>query len=76
MNPQFNEIGSQFAAHYYSTFDADRTQLATMYNEASIFTYGGSQLMGQVPIMTHITQVRSSLPGAGLAVSRMLDPES
>lgn len=31
INPQFENIGKQFAEHYYRTYDTDRSQLAPMY---------------------------------------------
>eukprot|EP00040_Diaphanoeca_grandis_P011244 m.57586 g.57586 ORF g.57586 m.57586 type:complete len:129 (+) comp22410_c0_seq1:79-465(+) len=56
MNPQFNEIGQAFVKQYYATFDADRTQLASFYNEYSLFTFEGTSVMGRESIMKHITE--------------------
>ena len=59
MNPQFAEIGQQFIAQYYQLFDSNRSQLASMYNEASVFTFEGTQFMGQASIMQHLCEVRA-----------------
>ena len=62
MNPQFAEVAQGFIGHYYQTFDADRSQLLSMYNESSVFTFEGQQIMGRDAIMQHLTQVRARAP--------------
>ncbi|KAK0628929.1 hypothetical protein B0T17DRAFT_614780 [Bombardia bombarda] len=37
---------AQFVAHYYTTFDADRANLAGLYRENSMLTFESSQAMG------------------------------
>ena len=59
MGDQFEEVGTQFVAHYYQTFDTDRSQLAVLYNENSICSYEGTQMKGQVSV-----GMRSSRPRA------------
>jgi ketosteroid isomerase-like protein len=56
MNPEFAALGQQFVGHYYPTFDADRSQLVSLYNESSVCTYEGTQIMGRDAIMQHLTQ--------------------
>ena len=52
MGDQFEEVGNQFVAHYYTTFDEDRSQLAVLYNENSICSYEGNQMKGQASFPT------------------------
>jgi len=54
LNPQFKEIGEQFAKQYYIFFDdpAARPQLASLYSpEHSLMSFEGSQHMGAQKIM-------------------------
>ena len=37
MNPQFNDVGSAFAKHYYETFDANRANLRILYVSTRLF---------------------------------------
>ncbi|KAK4454135.1 nuclear transport factor 2 [Podospora aff. communis PSN243] len=46
----FNEIAKQFVAHYYTTFDTDRKNLAPLYREGSMLTFQSDQLMGAASI--------------------------
>ncbi|KAJ4398450.1 Nuclear transport factor 2 [Neurospora sp. IMI 360204] len=48
----------QFVAHYYTTFDADRKNLAGLYRENSMLTFEGSQSLGA----QGITEKLASLP--------------
>ena len=58
MNPQFNEIGTAFANHYYTTFPHHtRANLQSLFNEQSLLTWEGKpapQFMGMSNIMTHL----------------------
>ena len=53
MGDDFEEVGTQFANHYFTTFDGDRMQLAALYNDESICTYEGKQMKGQVGTHMH-----------------------
>ncbi|KAK4229459.1 nuclear transport factor 2 [Podospora fimiseda] len=46
----FSAIATQFVSHYYTTFDADRTQLAALYREGSMLTFQSSQSLGAASI--------------------------
>lgn len=42
----FEEVGNQFAQHYYTTFCSDRSQLVGLYRDSSLVTWSGEQLSG------------------------------
>ena len=42
----FQEIGTQFVTHYYSTFTSNRQGVAGLYSDQSCLTYEGEQFMG------------------------------
>ncbi|KAK3303302.1 uncharacterized protein B0T15DRAFT_539790 [Chaetomium strumarium] len=42
----FQGIATQFVDHYYKTFDADRSGLASLYRENSMLTFQDSQHLG------------------------------
>ncbi|XP_074275225.1 nuclear transport factor 2B-like [Silene latifolia] len=44
MNPE--EIARAFVEHYYSTFDTNRSGLASLYQENSMLTFEGQPFMG------------------------------
>jgi hypothetical protein len=52
----FNAIGAGFIQQYYGVFSTDRSQLAGVYRDTSLVTYGGAQLYGTDAIMTHFCE--------------------
>jgi len=55
-NPK--EIASQFVKHYYSTFDANRAALGSLYVPQSMLSFEGNDLQG----VDQISQKLMSLP--------------
>ncbi|XP_027245075.1 nuclear transport factor 2 [Cricetulus griseus] len=49
--PIWEQIGSSFIQHYYQLFDNDRTQLGTIYIDASSFTWEGQHFQGKAVIV-------------------------
>ena len=47
----FEEVGKQFVNHYYTVFDTQRDQLASLYTDQSMLTYEGEQFLGVQQIM-------------------------
>ena len=37
----FQDVGSQFIAHYYASLTSDRAALAKLYTDESMLTYEG-----------------------------------
>ncbi|XP_002810462.1 nuclear transport factor 2 [Pongo pygmaeus] len=56
--PVWEPIGSSFNQHYYQLFDNDRTQLGTIYIDASCLTWEVQQFQGKAVIVEKL----SSLP--------------
>jgi hypothetical protein len=56
--PVWEQTGSSFIQHYYQLFDNDRTQLGTIYIDASCLTWEGQQFQGKAAIVKKL----SSLP--------------
>nr|XP_035973403.1 nuclear transport factor 2-like [Halichoerus grypus] len=56
--PIWEQIGSSFIQHYYQLLDNDRTQLGTIYIDASCLTWEGQQFQGKAAIVEKL----SSLP--------------
>ncbi|KAF2764691.1 putative nuclear transport factor 2 [Teratosphaeria nubilosa] len=54
----FENIAKQFVEFYYKTFDADRSQLASLYGGDSMLTFEASPTQGQA----NITQKLVDLP--------------
>ncbi|KAK4158385.1 hypothetical protein C8A00DRAFT_28664 [Chaetomidium leptoderma] len=54
----FPGIAKQFVEHYYTTFDTDRKNLATLYRENSMLTFESVQQLG----VNNITEKLVSLP--------------
>ncbi|KAK3381572.1 hypothetical protein B0H63DRAFT_450893 [Podospora didyma] len=54
----FVALAEQFIAHYYTTFDADRKNLASLYRDNSMLTFEGAQSLGAAAI----TEKLASLP--------------
>ena len=63
-------IGKAFTDHYYNTFDgpggngSTRANLQGLYQDSSMCTWDGKQMMGMVAIMTELTsfQTRTAPP--------------
>ena len=49
------EIGKAFAEHYYTTFDSNRVNLQTLYQDSSMLTLENEQFAGMQAIMTKLT---------------------
>ena len=49
------EVGKAFSQHYYNTFDTNRVQLQTLYQEGSMLSFENEQFMGMQSIMTKLT---------------------
>ena len=49
--PVWEQTGSSFIQHYYQLFDNDRTQLGTIYIDASCLTWEGQQFQGKAAIV-------------------------
>ncbi|KAG6941024.1 nuclear transport factor 2, partial [Chelydra serpentina] len=56
--PIWEQIGASFVQHYYHIFDTDRTQLGSLYIDASCLTWEGQQCQGKTAIVDKL----SSLP--------------
>ncbi|KAK4164512.1 hypothetical protein QBC43DRAFT_317629 [Cladorrhinum sp. PSN259] len=54
----FSAIATQFVNHYYTTFDADRKQLAALYRDGSMLTFQSAQSLGA----NSIAEKLASLP--------------
>ncbi|KAK3994603.1 nuclear transport factor 2 [Cladorrhinum sp. PSN332] len=46
----FEDVAKQFVQHYYTTFDADRKQLAPLYRDNSMLTFQSAQSLGGAAI--------------------------
>merc|ERR1719416_89860 len=57
-NPQFQQVGEQFAQHYYQSFDSNRASLAPLYVDTSMMSWEGEQFQGA----QNIVQKLASLP--------------
>jgi len=47
-------VATAFVGHYNTTFDADRAQLAPLYQDGSMLTFEGTQIQGQAAIIEHL----------------------
>ena len=47
----FQSVGSQFIAHFYSTLTTNRAQLGGLYTDQSMLSYEGEQFLGREQIM-------------------------
>ncbi|XP_078400304.1 nuclear transport factor 2 isoform X2 [Cetorhinus maximus] len=52
--PLWEQIGSGFVQHYYQVFDADRSQLGSLYIDASCLSWEGQQFQGKTAIVEKI----------------------
>nr|XP_034348518.1 nuclear transport factor 2-like [Arvicanthis niloticus] len=55
--PIWEQIGSSFIQHYYQLFDKDRTQLGTIYMDASYLTWEGQQFQGKAAIVEKLSNL-------------------
>ncbi|EDQ86349.1 uncharacterized protein MONBRDRAFT_10948 [Monosiga brevicollis MX1] len=46
MNPEFDNIGKSFVAHYYQQFKENRPNLVSLYQDDSLMSFEGSQAQG------------------------------
>ncbi|KAG8144017.1 putative Enhancer of mRNA-decapping protein [Naja naja] len=53
--PIWEQIGSSFVQHYYQLFDTDRTQLGSIYIDASCLTWEGLQFQGKAAIVEKLS---------------------
>ncbi|KAM5138690.1 nuclear transport factor 2 isoform 2-T4 [Mantella aurantiaca] len=51
----WEHIGCSFVQHYYRLFDSDRTQLKSIYTDASCLTWEGQQYQGKDSIIEKIS---------------------
>ena len=54
-NANFAAIGTAFTTHYYQTFDSQRVNLQSLYQQESLLTFEGEQHAGMQAIMTKLT---------------------
>ncbi|XP_022145223.1 nuclear transport factor 2 [Momordica charantia] len=48
-------VAKAFVEHYYSTFDANRTGLANLYQDNSMLTFEGQKIQGAQNIVAKLT---------------------
>ncbi|KAJ4835922.1 Nuclear transport factor 2B [Turnera subulata] len=48
-------LAKAFVQHYYTTFDTSREQLAALYQEGSMLTFEGQQVLGSQNIVHKLT---------------------
>jgi len=72
-NSNYEQIATNFVKHFYEVFQADRSQLHTVYHpEQALLTFEGSQHQGREAIHTKYT----SLPfGTVNVVVTKVDPQ-
>lgn len=50
-------VAKAFVEHYFSTFDADRSGLANLYQENSMLTFEGQKIQGAQSIVAKLTSL-------------------
>lgn len=50
-------VAKAFVEHYYSTFDANRSSLANLYQDASMLTFEGQKIQGSANIVAKLTSL-------------------
>eukprot|EP00261_Vitis_vinifera_P036527 XP_019077770.1 PREDICTED: nuclear transport factor 2 isoform X1 [Vitis vinifera] len=50
-------VAKAFVEHYYSTFDANRANLANLYQESSMLTFEGQKIQGSPNIVAKLTSL-------------------
>ncbi|XP_040184684.1 nuclear transport factor 2 isoform X1 [Lithobates pipiens] len=53
----WEHIGCSFVQHYYRLFDSDRTQLKSIYTDASCLTWEGQQYQGKEAIIEKLSML-------------------
>eukprot|EP00927_Polykrikos_kofoidii_P061838 TRINITY_DN56666_c0_g1_i1.p1 TRINITY_DN56666_c0_g1~~TRINITY_DN56666_c0_g1_i1.p1 ORF type:complete len:149 (+),score=17.51 TRINITY_DN56666_c0_g1_i1:60-449(+) len=46
MNTNFKTVGEQFVGAYYQMYDSNRASLVPLYNDSSLMTFEGDEVMG------------------------------
>ncbi|KAF9072872.1 nuclear transport factor 2 [Rhodocollybia butyracea] len=54
---EINAIAKQFTDFYYSTFDANRPNLSSLYREGSMLTWEGSPIQGGAAIIEKLVSL-------------------
>jgi hypothetical protein len=52
-----DQVARAFVEHYYSTFDANRAGLATLYQDESMLTFEGQKIQGSPNIVAKLTSL-------------------
>ena len=52
-----DQVAKMFVEHYYSTFDADRANLASLYQESSMLTFEGQKILGSQNIVAKLVSL-------------------
>lgn len=52
-----DSVAKAFVEHYYTTFDANRTGLANLYQEGSMLTFEGQKIQGSQNIVAKLTSL-------------------
>lgn len=50
-------VAKAFVEHYYSTFDANRANLGSLYQDASMLTFEGQKFQGAQTIVSKLTSL-------------------
>ncbi|KAF6161487.1 hypothetical protein GIB67_009366 [Kingdonia uniflora] len=50
-------LAKAFVEHYYSTFDSNRANLGSLYQEPSMLTFEGLKIQGAQRIVSHLTSL-------------------
>ena len=50
-------VAKAFVEHYYSTFDANRAALVSLYQEGSMLTFEGQKIQGSQNIVAKLTSL-------------------
>eukprot|EP01120_Amphizonella_sp_Union-15-10_P004256 TRINITY_DN1488_c0_g1_i1.p1 TRINITY_DN1488_c0_g1~~TRINITY_DN1488_c0_g1_i1.p1 ORF type:complete len:124 (-),score=20.10 TRINITY_DN1488_c0_g1_i1:87-458(-) len=51
------DVARAFVNHYYTTFDTNRSNLATLYKSESMLSFEGEKFQGQHAILKKITEL-------------------
>ncbi|KAB1201268.1 Nuclear transport factor 2 [Morella rubra] len=52
-----DQLSRAFVEHYYTTFDANRAGLASLYQEESMLTFEGQKIQGSQNIVAKLTSL-------------------
>ncbi|MCL7046915.1 hypothetical protein MKW94_002780 [Papaver nudicaule] len=55
MDPE--TVSKAFVEHYYTTFDANRANLGSLYQESSMLTFEGQQIQGSQNIVAKLNSL-------------------